>query len=474
MPDTTTQNNTPTNTPTTNTTSSALPSYQGQLVNGQVPATVASQFAPAENTPSAPTSTTGGDSDTPAQTAPAPSAQPTTSPSQQIADKFTKTLSTLQGGKTPPPSTAGAATAAVQGAVPPPQPPAPDINSINSALGTNPAIQDFIQQTQDTFSKENQLSSLTNDYQNLVNSSGLQGINTQLLNIQNIMNGTEDDIKDEITKAGGFATQSQVMALTTARNKGMIQNYNNLLNTQKDIQTQVSTMIGLDEKDKATAVAQLDKQLGVSQQIATMTTAASKNTMDALSAMQKTEGWDGIYKAALASGDPQAIERINQTMGQGFDLATMASQDEVARTNAQAKDTEALAVQNSTIAKNSSDIAKNNADIRHTDALTSGTQYDIAPNDTLTTIANKIGTTPEALQAANPNIDENNLQVGQTLALPPKSQTGKAVTSKLPTAAQLTQKINTSIGDPRFAKLSSSQKADFIHKMGGDPTKFHY
>ncbi len=53
-----------------------------------------------------------------------------------------------------------------------------------------------------------------------------------------------------------------------------------------------------------------------------------------LSEMQKTEGWNGIYAAALASGDPNAIAHINTVMGQGFDLATAAKNDTTTAQNA--------------------------------------------------------------------------------------------------------------------------------------------
>ncbi|MDK2820282.1 MAG: hypothetical protein PWP31_247 [Clostridia bacterium] len=44
--------------------------------------------------------------------------------------------------------------------------------------------------------------------------------------------------------------------------------------------------------------------------------------------------------------------------------------------------------------------------------------WEVAPGDTLYTIAQATGTTVERLIELNPHIDPNNLQVGQNICLP--------------------------------------------------------
>lgn len=80
----------------------------------------------------------------------------------------------------------------------------------------------------------------------------LGSLKAEYMNIQNIMGGTEDDLRNEIQKTGGFATDSQVQALAIARNKTLmkkaallqnqmalqqdaIQNSQQLLNFEKDM-----------------------------------------------------------------------------------------------------------------------------------------------------------------------------------------------------------------------------------------------
>ena len=56
------------------------------------------------------------------------------------------------------------------------------------------------------------------------------------------------------------------------------------------------------------------------------------------------------------------------------------------------------------------------------------TPYTIAPGDTFSALAAKNGTTVAALEQANPGVNENNLQIGQSINIPP-SQSGSPFTA---------------------------------------------
>ncbi|HBE06536.1 MAG TPA: peptidoglycan-binding protein, partial [Firmicutes bacterium] len=47
-----------------------------------------------------------------------------------------------------------------------------------------------------------------------------------------------------------------------------------------------------------------------------------------------------------------------------------------------------------------------------------GTIYQIRPGDTLFFLARRFGTTVQAILAANPGLDPNNLQVGRNICIP--------------------------------------------------------
>jgi hypothetical protein len=68
--------------------------------------------------------------------------------------------------------------------------------------------------------------SLLTAYNNLLASSGITADQLKLANLSTIMDGTEDDIRAELTNNGGFATESQIEALTNARNKNLTRQYN--------------------------------------------------------------------------------------------------------------------------------------------------------------------------------------------------------------------------------------------------------
>lgn len=299
-----------------------------------------------------------------------------TSDAEQTANKYKAALSTVSS--TPVPTTSGAANSAISQATAganqqQQQQEAQDTQkaTIQGQLQADPGYQQLLADHTAYLNSENQQTTLEQDYSSLSDQLGLPALNTQLVNMQAVINGTEDDIRNEITKSGGFATESQVMALASARNKTLTQNYNNLLATRDNAQTQLSTMIGLDEKDKAAAQQQASDQLNFDQQVASYTQKFTQNAQDALTSMQKTEGWDGIYKAAIASGDPSAIQRINSTMGNGFDLATMAKQDAAVK----AEQAQTLAQTN---AQASANLAKTKADIANTQANTDKTRAEIS------------------------------------------------------------------------------------------------
>ncbi len=201
-----------------------------------------------------------------------------------------------------------------QGYVAPPQ--------VQDAVGK--ATQQYTDDYAKYMSSSSQGETLVQQYQDLSKQLGIPALDTQLMNMKNVIDGTEDDIRNEVTKAGGFATDSQVLAMSNARNKVMIQNYNNLLETRSNALTQLTTLSGLAAQDRTFAAAQIDKQLNFDQQQITFATNAQKNAQDSIQKSIDNYGAASVLKQALATGDPTAVSRINATMGNGFDLQTAA------------------------------------------------------------------------------------------------------------------------------------------------------
>lgn len=229
-------------------------------------------------------------------------------------------------------------------------PPAP----VQDALAK--ATQKYTDDYTKAMSSQEQGKTLVQQYQDLTTQLGIPALNTQLMNMKNVIDGTETDIRNEVTKAGGFATDSQVLAMTNARNKVMIQNYNNLLQTRSDAMQQLTTLSGLAAQDKTFAAAQIDRQLGFDEKQITFATNAQKNAQDSIQKSIDNYGAANVLKQALATGDPTAVARINATMGNGFDLTTAASHPTLEQQLKQAQ----IASAYSTVAKNNADAAANN------------------------------------------------------------------------------------------------------------------
>lgn len=209
----------------------------------------------------------------------------------------------------------------------------PDNSNIQVALQNDPGYQQLVKDQQDYQNAANQTQSLTDQYQNLESQYNIPGIQTQLMNMQNVINGTEDDIRNEVTAAGGFATNSQVLALSDARNKTVIQNYNQLQATLTNAQNQVTTMIGLSKDDQANALNEITTKMGIDQQIADYTTKFQSNAKEGYNTIISAVGISGLYNG-LINSDPSGATLANAAQVLGLtpaEMKTAAATDQQSR-----------------------------------------------------------------------------------------------------------------------------------------------
>ena len=196
-------------------------------------------------------------------------------------------------------------------------------NQSSLGQGTSTAINDFVSQDpflntlmagyQKQMSQLEQRTSLVDTYKSMLKESGIQGIDTELLNMKNVIDGTEDDIRTEVTKAGGFATDSQVMALSNARNKQLIKNYNNLLETRNSKSQYLDTMMNLTSLDRQEADKRFEIQMNFGFKMAEINQTMKKNAIESIDRTAKTIGWDGVFNAT--QGNPQLQAQIERMYG---------------------------------------------------------------------------------------------------------------------------------------------------------------
>lgn len=210
------------------------------------------------------------------------------------------------------PQEAGVARAAVSGLTPS-SPIVPDTKALEAQLAQDPGYQQLLADRAEYNNAVNQQGSLLTEYQNMINQAGIPALQTQLLNAKNIIDGTEQNIRDEISKAGGYGTESQVLALASARNKVLIQNYNNLQQTLSNAQNNVNTMIGLAKEDRANALNSIVQKLNIDEQMNSyrdkMTNAAKEGYANIVNAV----GYGGLL--ATLHSDPNAISLAEKTLG---------------------------------------------------------------------------------------------------------------------------------------------------------------
>lgn len=134
-----------------------------------------------------------------------------------------------------------------------------DTSIIDAFLEEDKGFQEIKDNYAEYYSPENQKTSLMDTYNELFKDAGLSQLDEEILDAQTIIDGTEDDIRNEVEQAGGFATDSQVQALSLSRNKVLLKNYNNLVALRESKATNLNTMMSLAEKDRTYADNQVDR-----------------------------------------------------------------------------------------------------------------------------------------------------------------------------------------------------------------------
>lgn len=187
-----------------------------------------------------------------------------------------------------------------------------DMSNVNTVLETEPIYAEILDSFAELMSPEKQTQSLVEQYQSLVKTSGLEGINAQLINTQKIIENTESDIRSEITAVSGFSTNSQILAMSSARNKVLIQNYNGLLATRDSIQEQIQTTLQLSQEDRKMANDRIAQQLDLGFKIMDYRDKFVRNSQENYNNIVAQVGYDGLLTAT--NNDPYYISLVERSL----------------------------------------------------------------------------------------------------------------------------------------------------------------
>ena len=166
---------------------------------------------------------------------------------------------------------------------------------------------------QEYIKPESQRKSLAETYKQMTKESGVEALDLELVNMKSVLEGSEDDIRTEITKAGGFATESQVLGLTNARNKQLIKDYNRLVDTRNAKEKYLQTAIGLEQADRQAADQRFESMFNMGIQIANYQQQMQQNARNQMQWLTQNLGFDGLYDAT--GGDPYYMNLVERTLG---------------------------------------------------------------------------------------------------------------------------------------------------------------
>ena len=199
---------------------------------------------------------------------------------------------------------------------------------------TDPYISTLISGLQQYMDTANQRSSLSEIYKQLQAESGVEALDMEMLDLKNVIDGNEEMLRDEITKAGGFATEGQIQNLTNSRNRQLVKNFNKLLDLRNSKEKYLQTAIGLEAQDRQSADQRFNNIFNMSMQIADYQKKMQTNAVERMKWNVDKMGFDGLYDAT--GGDPYKIDLVEQTLGIPQDsLAQVANQARQAKFQAQ-------------------------------------------------------------------------------------------------------------------------------------------
>lgn len=216
---------------------------------------------------------------------------------------------TMESG-TQAPSAQGQAQSQIQQTLPvEPEAPPP----LEGVLGDYyKGVQDLTTKYAEYYDPENQKSSLMDSYNKLYKQSGLEQLDEEIIDAKSIIEGTEDDIRNEIEMAGGMGTDSQVQALALSRNKVLLKNYNNLVAMREMKQNNLDTMLDIADKDRTYADNQIDRMFNYEVQMNSLREKFIQNARD------QYNKYTPQQLQAMLVGNPRQLAFAEKILGVGI------------------------------------------------------------------------------------------------------------------------------------------------------------
>ena len=164
------------------------------------------------------------------------------------------------------------------------------ISPIIQELNSSPALNTSMQEEYNNVSQNTPFGSLPQ-------------LQTNMMNMQNVMNGTTDDIRNEVTTANGYATESMIQAMSTTRNNVLLKSYNTLLGQYNAASSWVDQQMTFSEDDRSNSMSMLNTKTGLVEQLGSYMQTAMNNTASNFSSLFSSLTPSGY--ASVFAGTPQ-------------------------------------------------------------------------------------------------------------------------------------------------------------------------
>lgn len=184
---------------------------------------------------------------------------------------------------------------------------------MDSLTVMNPFEAQLYQQMSQLLGTQTSQQSLTDFYKQEIEAQGIPALNMELADIKRIMEGTEDDIRDEISRSGGSATESQVQAMSAARNKTLLKKASYLADVLNAKNDYIDRMVSLTQADREQAGKDFDRKLGLTQTLFDMTQTMQNNAKENYKTIIDSVGWGGL--AAALKGNKAHMAKVESLFG---------------------------------------------------------------------------------------------------------------------------------------------------------------
>lgn len=221
-------------------------------------------------------------------------------------------------------ATADGASGAVPGALPDENNLPESTQAVDNFFQTNPGVQQSTQDLMEWLAPQSMKDEMFSQMKKIVGEqNALSRDKLELMSMNRLMAGTADDLRDEVEAANGFATESQIQALSISRNSILMKQATMLQDQISYQQDLIANDINLLNFEKSMADSQYSQRMGILNYQKQNDQFMYNAWQDTLDGQIKDLGWDGILEAY--SDNPNRLDQIMNSKGMTMEGAKIAA-----------------------------------------------------------------------------------------------------------------------------------------------------